>query len=57
MNQTVRNVSSEAMQRCMGTIERIVETGKIYELSCNMDITAAKLSYETMREMRMNNED
>ena len=57
MNQTARSVLPEAMQRCMGTIERIVETGKIYELSCNMDITAAKLSYETMSEMRMDNED
>lgn len=36
------------MRRCMGTIERIAKTDKIYELSCNMDITAAKLSYETM---------
>lgn len=57
MNQTARSVLPEAMQRCIGTIERIVETGKIYELSCNMDITAAKLSYETMSEMRMDNED
>ena len=48
MNQTVRNVSSEALQRCMQTIERIVKTDRIFELSCNMDITAAKLSYETM---------
>ena len=25
--------------------------------ACNMDIAAAKLSYETMSEMRMDNED
>lgn len=57
MDQTARSVSPEVMQKCMGTIERIVETGKIYELSCNMDITAAKLSYETMSGKRMNNEN
>lgn len=48
MNQTARSISSEATQRYLQTIETIVETGKLYELSCNMDITAAKLSYETM---------
>ena len=57
MNQTARSVMPEVMQKCMGTIEKIVETGKIYELSCNMDITAAKLSYETMSGKRMNNEN
>ena len=57
MNQTARSVLPKAMQRCMGTIERVVETGKIYELSCNMDITAAKLSYETMSGKRLNNEN
>ncbi|MGM9523043.1 MAG: hypothetical protein ACI3VU_01335 [Faecousia sp.] len=57
MDQTARSVSPEAMQKCMATIGKIVETGKIYELSCNMDITAAKLSYETMSGKRMNNEN
>ncbi|MGM9553361.1 MAG: hypothetical protein ACI3V2_03580 [Faecousia sp.] len=57
MDQTARSVSPEVMQKCMGTIERIVETGKIYELFCNMDITAAKLSYETMSGKRLNNEN
>lgn len=53
MNQTARSVSPDTTQECMRTIEAIVESGKLYELSCNMDISAAKLSYETMNEKRM----
>ena len=48
LNQTARSISPELMQGCMDTIHFIVSTGKLYELSCNMDISAAKLSYETM---------
>ena len=48
LNQTARSISPQAMAECMETIGQIVSTGKVYELSCNMDISAAKLSYETM---------
>lgn len=48
LNQTARSIHPELMDRLMDNIDAIVSTGKIYELSCNMDISAAKLSYETM---------
>ena len=48
LNQTARSINSQLMQRCMDTIHSVVSTGKLYELSCNMDVSAAKLSYETM---------
>ncbi len=48
MNQTARSILPELMNLLMDNIDAIVSTGKIYELSCNMDISAAKLSYETM---------
>lgn len=57
MDQTARSVSKEVMQSCLQTVGQIVETGKIYELSCNMDITAARLSYETMSGKRLENEN
>ena len=48
MNQTARSILPDTMKLLMDNIDAIVSTGKIYELSCNMDISAAKLSYETM---------
>ncbi len=48
LNQTARGVSSTQMEQGLDTINTIVSTGKIFELSCNMDISAARLSYETM---------
>ena len=57
MNQTARTTASETMQMCMRTIEKIVETERLSELSCNMDNTAAKLSYEIMSGKRKENEN
>ena len=54
LNQTARDSSPVLMLTCMDTVQRIVSTGKLYELSCNMDISAAKLSYETMSGKRFN---
>lgn len=48
MNQTVRPSSDKIIERYLTTMQNVVETGKIFELSCNMDISAARLSYETM---------
>lgn len=48
LNQTARSIHPELMNCLMDNIDAIVSAGKIYELSCNMDISAAKLSYETM---------
>lgn len=53
LNQTARSTSSSVMYQCMETIDRIVSTGKVFELFCNMDISAAELSYKTMSEMRI----
>lgn len=48
LDQTARSIQPEMMHLLMDSIDAIVSTGKLYELSCNMDISAAKLSYETM---------
>ncbi|MDR0889713.1 MAG: hypothetical protein LBM28_03575 [Oscillospiraceae bacterium] len=48
LNQTTRGRSAQVTDRIFSVLEGIVKSGKIYELSCNMDISAAKLSYETM---------
>ena len=47
-NQTTRFITPMYMGQFMDTVGKIVESGKIYKLSCNMDISAARLSYETM---------
>lgn len=48
MNQTARSISGQRTDGILNTIDALIGTGKIYELSCNMDISAARLSYETM---------
>lgn len=48
LNQTARQLSVEAMQRCLETLEKIAESGKIYLLRCNMQLSAAHMAYETM---------
>lgn len=48
LNQTVRSIQPELMSLLMDSVGTIAAAGKTYELSCNMDISAAKLSYETM---------
>lgn len=48
MNQTVRPKANNLVECYLNTLQSVVETGKIYEISCNMDISAARLSYETM---------
>lgn len=53
MNQTVRSTLSRSLAECMETIGQVVSTGRVYELFCNMNISAAELSYKTMSEMRI----
>lgn len=48
MNQTLRAVAPQDAQQCLKTVEAIVSDGRIYDLACNQDISAARLSYETM---------
>lgn len=55
--QTARTTSPKVMMICTDTICKIVSTGKVFELFCNMDISAAKLSYETMSGKRFTYED
>lgn len=57
MDQTARSVSAQAQMQCLDMIDRLIQTGKIWELSCNMDISAARLSYETMSGERFEHED
>lgn len=57
LDQTARSVSPEAMTACIDTLETVVSTGKVYQLSCNMDISAARLSYEIMSGERFKDED
>lgn len=52
MNQTLRSKDPLALAMTMETIGQIVSTGKVYNLFCNMDISAAELSYQTMCEKR-----
>ncbi len=58
MDQSMRFSSDEDKDRFYAILGQVIGMTKIYELSCNMDISSAKLSYETMTEMRLNeNED
>ena len=52
LDQTARSIASGRMIACLDTINCIIETGRVWELFCNMDISAARLSYETMCEKR-----
>ena len=57
LDQTARTISPIRIASRMDMIDKIVSTGKVYELSCNMDISAAMLSYETMSGKRYCYED
>ncbi len=48
MDQTLRKYAPRAQLTFMDTIEKIASSGRIFELCCNMDPSAARLSYETM---------
>lgn len=50
LDQTVRSDCTEEMNACIDTLNTIVSTGKIWKLLCNTDISAARLSYEAMKE-------
>lgn len=53
MDQTTHKLPKAELFQLIETLGKVVETGKVYALSCNMDISAAKLSYETMSEKRL----
>lgn len=57
LDQTIRKHPAGVQDLFMQTIEELISSAGFYELSCNMDISAAKLSYETMSGKRLPNED
>ncbi len=48
LDQTTRSKKKERIDRLFQVIETIIQTVPIYELSCNMELEAAKVAYETM---------
>lgn len=58
LDQSVKGWSDTGGDRFYAIVDKIVHSTKFYELSCNMDLSAAMLSYEIMTETRLNeNED
>ena len=50
IQQTYRPADPAAMVRTMKLIDRLCQAVKLYRLRCNMDISAAELSYSIMKE-------
>lgn len=48
LDQTPRSKKIERVNNLFQVIEAIIQTVPIYELSCNMELEAAKVAYETM---------
>ena len=48
LDQTVRRLGPIAMDRLLTTLDKLLRQIKVYKIECNMDISAAKLSYQTM---------
>lgn len=48
IEQTVRRISLKDMDRMLTTLDGLLNEVKVYNLKCNMDDSAAILSYETM---------
>ena len=48
LDQTPRSRRIERMEHLFQVMETIIRTVPIYELSCNMELEAAKIAYETM---------
>ena len=47
--QTYRPADAVGMAGTLNLLDRLGQTVKFYRLGCNMDISAAELSYNTMR--------
>ncbi|MBR3594352.1 MAG: hypothetical protein IKL44_06750 [Clostridia bacterium] len=54
MEQTIRNLSLEHMDKMLTVLDEVLSSVKVYSLKCNMDISAARLSYETMSGEKFN---
>lgn len=54
MEQTVRRLSLPMMDKMLTTLDLLLKEVKVYKLECNMEDSAAVLSYETMSGERYN---
>lgn len=50
LQQTYRPEDITALQKMLELTEKLAESVRLYRLGCNMDISAAQLSYEAMHE-------
>lgn len=50
IQQTYRPADPASLTKTLKLIDRLTRQVKLYRLGCNMDISAAKLSYDTMKE-------
>lgn len=48
LEQTIRRLSMENMDKMLTVVDKMLSKITVYSLKCNMDLSAAKLSYETM---------
>lgn len=48
LDQTVRRLGAISMDRLLATLDKLLRQTKVYKIECNMDISAARLSYQTM---------
>ena len=48
LTQTLRNFPKERLDKMLTLLDKLLSQVGVYKLCCNMDISAAKLSYETM---------
>lgn len=50
MNQTVRPYKEEEMDKMLDTLEKVVSNVPVYRLSCNMELSAAEVAYNGMKQ-------
>ena len=48
LEQTIRSNEIEFMDKLLFVMDKLLTSVKVYKLHCNMDISAARLAYETM---------
>ena len=53
LQQSYRPLDGEAMQKTLGLLDRLESSVSLWSLACNMDISAAKTSFEAMSGTRL----
>ena len=48
LQQTYRSMDGAAMEKTLVLVDRLMKAVRFFRLSCNMDISAAELSYSVM---------